>query len=151
MALNDFFAIDPNDQGSKTRVYDVIANTTVILPGEPVIQNAGNPSFVAAAGNGASNSATWIGIAATTSTQTASANGQVYVIDDPKVVYRAKATTPANLAQTILNTKVTLDLAGGVYKVDEDDTTNGTLTIKDFNATEGTVDVQMSQVDHISN
>jgi len=151
MALNDFSPLDPNASTIKTRTYQVVAGATAILPGEPVIQNSGTPSFVQAAGNGASSTATWIGVASTASTQTASANGVVHVFDDPKIVYRAKATTPANLVQTVLNTKVTLDLASGVYKVDEDDTTNGTLTIKDYNATNGTVDVQMSQIDHISN
>jgi len=151
MAKNDFFAVDPVDRGSNTVKYEVQAGATTIQPGEPVIQDAGNPSYVIAAADGASNADVWIGVAATESTQSASADGEVYVIDFAATTYTAKATTPANLTQTILNTKVTVDLNSGVYTVDELDTTNGVLTIKGFDAEDGTVDVQISQSAHISN
>ena len=55
MALNDFFAIDPTDKGSNTVKYEVQAGATTINPGEPVIQDSGNPSYVIAAADGASN------------------------------------------------------------------------------------------------
>lgn len=151
MALNDFFPVEANDLTYKNSPYDVQAGATAILPGEPVIQDAGNPSYVIRAANGASSTATWIGVAASASTQTASADGQIFVIDDPQVTFRGKATTPANLVQAIKNTKVTLDLTGSSYTVDENDTTNGTFVIKDFNAGAGTVDFRMAAIDHIDN
>lgn len=151
MALNNFYVVDPNDQFPKTRRYEVQAGATTILPGEPVIQDAGNPSFVIAAADGASNADVWVGVAASESTQSATADGEVFVYDDPKVVFKGEATTAANLTQTVLNTKVTVDLTGAEYTVDEDDTTNGVLTIKAFDAAAGTVDFTISGSAHLDN
>ncbi len=145
MALNDFFSVDPNGTGTRTRRYDVQTGATTILPGEPVIQDPANPSFVIAAPDGASNTSEWIGVAATTSTASATADGEVYVIDDPMVVYRANALVPANLVQTMVNTKVVVNLTAGAYTVDESDVTNGVLTVKAIDTANGTVDFRISK------
>ena len=150
MALSDFQVLDPKGDGAgvPSSKYQTKAGNTAILPGEFVVQGTGgDEEYVVAAADGASTTQVWIGIAASEDTVTASADGEVYVYDNPEYIYRGKPTTPANLAPSIINSKVTLDVDGnGRQTVDETDTTNGVLTIKGFDATAGeeTIDIQVS-------
>jgi hypothetical protein len=71
-------------------------------------------------------------------------NGTVEVfLPLPGVVYRCKATTPANLADGIVLDCVTFDLNSTTYTVDEnegsDENVHG-LRIVSYDATAGTVD-----------
>ena len=154
MALGDFSVVDPKLSGSglpSTR-YITKAGQTAIQPGEFVVQDtAGDEEYVLAAADGAADSAVWIGVAASADSVTATADGEVYVYDNPAYIFRGNPTTPGNLADSILNTKVTLDVTAGVQTVDEDDTVNGTLTIKGFDADAQTIDVMMSQSDTLGN
>jgi hypothetical protein len=146
MALNDFVIVDGGGTTQPTRKFYVRAGTTVINPGEPVIVDAGNPNYVIAAPNGASSTSVWAGaVAASTSDQTASADGSVFVYDDPNMVIRGKAKVKANLTTAILLDKVVLSLVGGVYTVDESTVANGVLRIVDFDATNGTVDFKLAR------
>lgn len=110
-------------------VFRTEAAATAILVGEPVkIGGTGN-NYVVPLGNGEPIIATDIivGIAATDSTQTATADGVVEVLMPlPGLIWSCKATTPANIDTdakllALLNDRVTFDLAAGVYTVDENE------------------------------
>lgn len=120
---------------------------TVIYPGEPVkIYNAQGGNYVLhlATGDPEIGTDIMVGIAASQSTATATAEGTVNVyMPMPGVVYRCKATTPANLADGILFDTVCFDLTSTTFTVDEDEGTDENvhpLRIVDYNATAGTVD-----------
>lgn len=84
--------------------------------------------------NGELNADGRYGLARSNSTETGSVDGLVTIEYSTRgLKVRGKPTTAANLAQGILGDKVTLDVSGGVQKVDEDDTTNGRLLIQDYN------------------
>lgn len=124
---------------------------SAIKAGEWVIKGtSGDVEYVTVAADGAADSAVWVGVAASTDTATATADGYVDVYDDPSYIFRGKVTTGSNLATTVINTKVTLDVTASVQTIDENDTTNGTLFIVGYDADKDTADVRMSQVDHIS-
>lgn len=151
MSLGDFRVIDTGDGPLVARRYQTKGGQTAIVAGEMVVQDtAGDVEYVLAAVDGAADSATWVGMALSNDTVTASVDGEVFVADNSNYIFRGLATTPANLASTVILTKVTLDVTASKQTVDENDTTNGTLLIRNFNATDGTVDVSMSQSDHIS-
>lgn len=63
------------------------------------------------------------------STETASADGWVEGITGPGLRLKGTATTPANLAQSVVDTWVTLDVSTGVQTIDENDTTTGFMRI----------------------
>lgn len=151
MTLGDFSVYDPRGHVPVANPYQTKAGNTAINAGEWVIQGTGGDvEYVTVAANGAADSAVWVGVAATTDTVTAGADGVVYVYDDPNYLFVGGATTPANLATTVINTQVTLDVTTNVQTVDENDTTNGTLIIRDYNSGRGTVVVQMAATDHLS-
>src|ERR1041385_5082343 len=112
------------------------AGTTVINAGEPVCQTAAGSKYAIAAGDGTPVIGTDIvlGIAATTSTQTASADGEVYVyIPMPGVTFagQAKLATAVDTQAEIdalTGKRVVWDLTAGVYTIDSaagDSSTNG--------------------------
>lgn len=152
MASGDFFVVDPRGLQAVATPYQTKAGQTAIKPGEWVVQDTGGDvEYVVGAADGAANTSVWVGVAATSDTVTASSDGVVYVFDNPDYLFRGKPTTSGNLATTIINTQVTLDVDGsGNQTVDENDTTNGTLIVRGYNATLGTIDVQMAKADHIS-
>lgn len=152
MARGDFAVVDSTGTTPSSRKYKVKAGSAAsIKAGEWVVQNTGGDvEYVTLAANGASNSSVWVGVAASNSTDTASADGEVEVFDNINYVFRGRPTTPANLATALLLTQVTLDVASGVMTIDEDDTTNGTLQIVGFDADADTIDVKMAVLDHIS-
>lgn len=121
---------------------------TQIFAGEPVKiygGQGGNYATHLADGDPEIGTDIVIGIAASDSTETASANGSVEVyLPIPGVIYRCKANTASNIAEGILFDCVTFDVAAGpVYTVDEnegsDENVHG-LRIVGYNATDGTVD-----------
>ncbi|MCP4255474.1 MAG: hypothetical protein GY775_19135 [Candidatus Scalindua sp.] len=144
MARNNFFSVYPTDTNTDGTRYQVEAGATPILAGEPVIQDPASPQYVIAAPDGADNTSTWIGVAQTNSTETATGDGQVSVTDDPKVLYRGKALDPSILSPGISNTKVTVSLVGDQYTVNAGTTLNGVLTLHEVNAAAGTVDFRIS-------
>lgn len=124
---------------------------TDIFAGEPVKLGGTGTNYVVPLATGDPEIGTDIvfGIAASDSTQTATADGTIDVyLPLPGTVYRCAATTPANLALGILNDCVTFDLTAGVYTVDEDEGTDEAvhgLRIIDFDTTLGTVDFELKQ------
>ena len=126
------------------------STSTRILAGEPVKLSAagGNVVVKLAAGDPEIGTDIVFGIAASDDTATATADGEVEVYAPlPGIIYRCKATTPANLAEGIRYDTVCFDLsAGGVYTVNEDEGTDEKihgLRIVDFDATNGTVDFEI--------
>lgn len=151
MALGDFLVANSRGENPKSTPYQTKAGQTAIKAGEFVVKDTSDDvEYAVGAANGASSTSIWIGVAASNDTVTASADGVVEVYDDPQYIFRGKPTTPANLASTLINTQVTLDVTNGKQTVDENDTSNGTLIIRDFDINKGTIDVQMAQADHLS-
>ena len=126
------------------------SSSTQILAGEPVKLSAEGGNVVVKLANGEPAIGTDIvfGIAASDDTATTTADGEVEVYAPlPGIIYRCKATTPANLlAEGIRYDTVTFDLTGTTYTVDEnegsDEDVHG-LRIVDFDATNGTVDFEI--------
>lgn len=126
-----------------TASFDVKSGAAAsIEAGDLVIVDGGNAGYVKKAADGASSTAEWIGMATGASTDTASADGTVQVaFSGAGLIVRGQATTPGNFAQAIKRTRVTLDVSGGVQKVDENDTSNGVLRIWAYSVTDSTIDV----------
>jgi hypothetical protein len=131
MAKNDVRIVDVGGANvTPVRTFKTEAAGTAIKVGEPVkIGGTGN-NFVIPLATGDPEIGTdrMVGIAASDSTQTASANGtvQVYIPIPGVTVMRAKATTAANVDTdakilALLNDSVAFDLTGTVYTVDEDE------------------------------
>lgn len=102
------------------------ANTTVINAGEPCAVGGTGTNFVAALADAKpiTSDANFAGIATSTSTQTATANGVVDVLlPVDGVVYACRAKTASTFDTdaeilAVLNDNVYLDLTAGVYTVD---------------------------------
>lgn len=124
------------------------AANTAIKAGEPVIQGTGGDvEYVIVPGANVTTADTFVGFAASDDTVTSSADGKVdVIIPAANTVFRGLAHTPGNLATTVINTKVVINHTAGVYKIDEDLTTNGLCLIVDY-TTAGEVDflVDMSE------
>jgi len=110
-----------------------------ILPGYLVIVDGSNAGYCKAAADGAASTAVILGVANSTSTETASADGTVTIDTAPVLVVRIKAKTPGSLTAAMkLTDKYILDVTAGAYKLDQATTTNGIFKILDFdNTTDG--------------
>ena len=157
MAKGDVKIVDSAGYGQipdKTFLVDDRTTTsdTQIFAGEPVkIYGGEGGNYVThlATGDPEIGTDIMVGIAASDSTETSSAEGTVEVyLPLPGVVYRCAATTSGNLADGILFDCVTFDLTGTTYTVDEnegsDENVHG-LRILDYNSTAGTVDFVIQQ------
>lgn len=131
--------------------YDVKSGAAAsIKAGQFVIVDGGNAGYVKLAPDASDTDDTWVGLAATDSTDTATADGTVQVYDDPDLHFEGKAKTPGNLAQAIKLTSVTLDVDSGVQTIDENDTTKGVLVIHDYdNTTDGNVTFSIKSANHL--
>jgi len=126
MAKNDIKVVST---GVPTRKVQTEAAATAINAGEPVkIKAAGSPYAIplADADLTLGTDVEFLGIAATDSTHTASADGfiDVYVPVDG-VVYEAKAKTAASVdtlseLNALLGDRVTFDLTSSVFTIDTD-------------------------------
>lgn len=110
---------------------DVIAGVVgSIVAGDLVVPDDGNAGYVRLGANGdTSTIALRTYVAVSTSTDTVAADGTVELVWAPNMVLQGTATTPANLIQAVIDTKVTLDVAAGVQTIDENDTTTGFMRI----------------------
>ena len=102
------------------------AGDSAIKAGDPVkIKAAGSPYVIGLADGDLTigTDTAMVGIAASDSTHTASADGVVDVyIPLPGIVYEAAATTAGNVAATLVGDRVTVDLSGTTYTIDENAT-----------------------------
>lgn len=131
MAKGDITIVDLGGSNvTPVRKYRTEAAGTAIYAGEPVKFGGTGNNYVVPLADGDPEVSTdrMIGIAASDSTQTASADGvvEVYVVTPGLTVMRAKATTAANVDTdaellAVLNDRVAFDLAAGVYTVDENE------------------------------
>lgn len=151
MAKNDVKIINQSDAMSgiirEFLVEDrTTSSDTQIFAGDPVkIGGTGNNFVTHVATAEPVITAPMLGIAVSDSTETDSADGTVKVfIPTPGLaVLRCAATTPANLADGILNDCVTFTLAGTTYTVNEDEGDDRNvhgLEILAYDADAGTVD-----------
>ncbi len=125
MALGDIRIV----KGREIAVtFQTEANATAILAGEPVkLKAAGSPYVIPCADGDLTigTDTAFIGVAASSSTHTASADGTVRVyMPLPDNEYEMKATTYANVdtqaeINALVGDRVSFDLAGGVYTLDE--------------------------------
>lgn len=134
-----------------TKTFRTEANATAILLGEPLKLKVAGSEYViplADAEPVIGTTTPVVGIAASASTQTASADGTVEVyMPRAGMIYRAKAKSAAAVdtdaeLKAILNHRVLIDLTSGVYTVDQatvDAAPNG-LVIVGGNILNGTLD-----------
>lgn len=122
------------------------AGDAAIKAGDPVkIKAAGSPYVIGLVDGDLTigTDTAMVGIAASDSTHTASADGVVDVyMPLPGVVWRAKATTAGNVAATLIGDRVTMNLTGTTYTIDENatDAATSAFYIVGVDADEGTVD-----------
>lgn len=152
MARNDFYIKDPLHGGPPCSTkFTVAAGTAASIVAGEMVYRSGTDLLLGA--NGGSNTVVWVGVAQSDSTETASVRGTVWVYYNPLYIIRGRPSTNANLAASVRNTQVTLDVATGTngrQTIDEDDTTNGTFRIIDFDSTEQWVDFQLAITDHLT-
>ncbi len=121
------------------------SSDTQILAGEPVKLSAagGNNVVHLATGDPEYGTDIVFGIAASDDTATTTVDGTVKVYAPlPGIIYKCKATTPANLATGVVYDCVTFDLTGTTYTVDEDEGSDEKvhgLRIVDYDAVTGDV------------
>jgi len=153
MALGDFRVVSTGGGEPVAHKYQAKAAGTSIKAGEFVTQGTSSDvEYVIQGANGASSALVWVGVAATTSTETAAADGEVWVYDDPEYIFAGKATTFANLSEASILTEVTLDRDSSspyTQTVDENDTSSGTLRIMGYDSNLSEVYVKMASPDHL--
>lgn len=141
MSLGDFSIKDAGGLSNvPTWRYRVAAGSTTINAGEPVKLTAAAGAYVVRSADAepVTGTATFVGFAASTSTQTAGADGVVDVyLPNPNVVFRGNAKVPtavdtdAELIGLLMN-RVVVDLTGAVFTLDEsaaDAATNGLVIV----------------------
>lgn len=128
MASGDFSILKSPFNTVPTVSWQTEAAATAILAGEPVkLKSAGSPYVIPLADDDLTiaTDTVFIGIAASDSTQTASADGLVNVyLPLPGVIYKGEATTASNVntaAKILLlqGDRVTMDLISSTYTIDE--------------------------------
>jgi len=137
-----FYPLNP---APRLRKVLLVAGATAPEVGQWLIQDTGaDAEYYQLPADGASNANNWGGVVAQILTAvTATADGEYLIYDAQDTTFRGPATTSGNLADSILNTKVTLDVNSSYQTVDENDTTNGVLFVEGYDASNGTVDVRV--------
>lgn len=132
MAINDVKIFKTPYDTIPTVTQRTEAAATDINPGEPVKRGGtgGNYAIPLANGDPEVSADLVLGIAASASTHTATADGVVQIYQPLQgVQYKCRATDPTNIDTdaellAIEMDRVTFDLAAGVYTVDEDEGDN---------------------------
>lgn len=131
MAKGDFRVKDGHRWGANP--YFTKAGQTAIKAGELVIQDAsGDEEYVQLPADGDTNAKVWVGLAVSNDTNSASADGVVYVVDALDAIFIGKAKTWANISKSIMNTKCVIDLTSSVFTLDELVTTNGVFLMTNY-------------------
>jgi hypothetical protein len=137
MALGDIIILEQNSMTARgARRYNVAAGATAILAGEPVARALGATSVTAAATNTPVVATDYYaGIAMTSSTQTASANGVVDVMplsNGITYLIKPKVTTTWDTQaeyNDLVGKRVVLDLTTGSYTILATDSANNGCVI----------------------
>jgi len=113
-------------------VKDVVSGTAASISiGDLVVPDDGDAGYVRLIADGEVIAAAYrVYLAVSDSDETAGEDGTVKLLYAPNMVLEGTAATPANLAQAVIDTIVTVDVSGDDITVDENDTTNGFLRIK---------------------
>lgn len=125
MSIGDFTILEQNStNGRGSRVQNVALGATKINPGEPVVRALGATSVTAMATNSPQVGTHYVvGIAQTTSTQTASAAGSVQVFPITNgTTYLVKPNVAATWDtqaeyDALVGARVLIDLTAGAYTV----------------------------------
>ena len=125
MAINDIQLLAPSAFGSTgSKVCNVAAGATAINPGEPVVKALGATSVTAMATNSPQVGTHYVvGVATSTSTQTASAAGKVLVQPFvPGAIYVIKPKVAATFDtqaeyDALVGSRVLIDLTTGSYTI----------------------------------
>ena len=140
--IPNFWLADASETQAHKYIVKAGAAAT-IKAGDLVLQNtAGDVEYVKAVGTAtADTDDIVIGIAATTSTDTAAADGTVMVYDDLDATIVGLADTKGNLTDANLLTAVPIDSsAAGVQRLNENDVTKGICFIKKYSASTGEIE-----------
>lgn len=128
-----------------------------IAVGQLFREDDGNAGYVKLCANGDTDTLTKnrVYLCTKASTDTAAADGVVHGIWCPSMRLEGLCTTPANLLQAVIDTRVTLDVSGSVQKVDENDTANGFMRIvrpeggaANFDTTNGVLTVIVNEFEN---
>jgi hypothetical protein len=142
MSRGDLWLARPADGVPPVQSYDVyLGSATSIKAGEPVVKDDANAGYVTTRAVDVTSGDTFVGVALSDSSDTASVSGKVFVAKaNPATLFRGKAKTKASLAQSQKNTNVVIDCTSSAFTVDESTTSNGIACIQDYNSTTGEVD-----------
>ena len=156
MAIGDIKIVEPEKLSTENwQVQDRTSSSdTVIYPGEPVKQAADGSPYVIhlATGDPEIGTDIFVGIAASQSTETATADGSVEVYKlQEGMVLRGKATTAGNVdtaakINALRGDCVTFDLTSTTYTIDEDEGNDNNvhgLIIMGGDPDKGTLDVRV--------
>ncbi len=139
MAIGDITFLDGavmSNQGALRFLAD--ASATLINPGEPasVTLGADQEAIAAVTSTPVVGTDYYAGIAATTSTNTGSAEGEVYCYPiDPSIIFLIAPKTAATWAtqalyDALVGSRVTLDLTAGVYTINASDSANNGCVVR---------------------
>lgn len=106
-----------------------------IIPGYLVIKDGSNAGYAAAAPDGTDTDDTILGVAVSTSTETASADGVVEVVTAPRLLVQIFAKTPGSLATSLLLDNYALDVTSGNYTLDQGTTAKGIFRLVGYDNT----------------
>lgn len=122
------------------RTFDVASGAVAsIAPGDIVVIADG---YAAKAADGEGTSGQLLGLAVSTSTDAVATAGTVEVQFSPTgLIVQGLATTPSNLVTAVVFDKVTLDVAAGVIKVDENDAGAGQVLIYEIDSDSATTGI----------
>lgn len=145
MSIGDFIVLEQSSMtGRGARTYNVASGATTINPGEPVIYGDRATVTVIAMTNNSpvSGSDYFVGIAATTSTQTSGTAGTVGVypansdtvwLANPKLATSWDTQAEYN---ALVNKSVLVDLTTGAYTILASDSTNNGVKVMPLNIVE---------------
>lgn len=123
----------------------VYASATTIAPGEWVVTDGSHAGFVLGASDGADTDVVHVGLAVSTSTNTAAAAGTVYVVDNVDALFVGKPKAGSTWADSLRNTLCVLDVTAGVYTIDINVASKGAFLIEDYDATRDEVSFRMKR------
>lgn len=128
----------------KIKKYLVDAGQTAPEAGQWVVRDNVNTQYVEIPSDGDGSGRPWAGVVAQVIREvSATVDGIYLVYDAGSSAFRGPCTTSTNLADSLRNTVVTLDVSTFKQTVDENDASSGALFIEDFDTYAGTVDVRV--------
>jgi len=131
----------PDGQFPKTFIRKGVVKAGSVESIKPVyliIKDSGNAGYAIAAPDATASTAEVLGVATSTSNDTASADGTFEFVTGAALLVEIKAKTPGSLVSTMLYDQYTLDVTSGAYTLDQGTTTNGIFRLFDFdNTTDG--------------